>query len=82
MSKDAIGLQGGINVYQYAPKPVQWTDPFISLGPDGHRLDWLTYGSGHVHGLMLDGRPVANFEDGQATTRAVAHRQARIQNRC
>ncbi|KUY86308.1 DUF6531 domain-containing protein, partial [Burkholderia sp. RF4-BP95] len=30
--------------------------------PDGRRLDWLTYGSGHVHGLVLDGRSVANVE--------------------
>ncbi|MDN7820912.1 RHS repeat-associated core domain-containing protein [Burkholderia vietnamiensis] len=27
VSKDPIGLEGGINVYQYAPNPVQWTDP-------------------------------------------------------
>ncbi|QRR05248.1 RHS family protein [Burkholderia sp. MS455] len=33
-----------------------------TIRPDGHRLDWLTYGSGHVHGVMLDGRTVANFE--------------------
>ncbi|RBB41295.1 type IV secretion protein Rhs, partial [Burkholderia reimsis] len=30
--------------------------------PDGRRLEWLTYGSGHVHGLMLDGKSIANFE--------------------
>jgi RHS repeat-associated protein len=27
ISKDPIGLAGGINVYQYAPNPVQWIDP-------------------------------------------------------
>ncbi|WP_369679865.1 hypothetical protein [Burkholderia ubonensis] len=27
MSKDSIGLAGGINVFQYAPNPVQWIDP-------------------------------------------------------
>lgn len=27
ISKDPIGLAGGINVFQYAPNPVQWTDP-------------------------------------------------------
>ena len=27
VSKDPIGLAGGINVYQYAPNPVQWIDP-------------------------------------------------------
>lgn len=27
VSKDPIGLAGGINVYQYAPNPVEWVDP-------------------------------------------------------
>ncbi|WP_329601662.1 RHS repeat-associated core domain-containing protein, partial [Paraburkholderia antibiotica] len=27
ISKDPIGLAGGVNVYQYAPNPVQWVDP-------------------------------------------------------
>nr|WP_238594163.1 RHS repeat-associated core domain-containing protein [Burkholderia pyrrocinia] len=27
MSKDPIGLAGGINVYRYAPNPVGWIDP-------------------------------------------------------
>ena len=30
--------------------------------PDGHRVDWLTYGSGHVHGLLLDGQDLVAFE--------------------
>ncbi len=30
--------------------------------PDGHRLDWLTYGAGHVHGLLLDGEELVSFE--------------------
>ncbi|KQV41142.1 RHS repeat-associated core domain-containing protein [Massilia sp. Root335] len=30
--------------------------------PDGHRVDWLTYGAGHVHGLLLDGQDVVSFE--------------------
>ncbi len=30
--------------------------------PDGHALEWLTYGSGHVHGLLLDGEEVVGFE--------------------
>nr|WP_081067480.1 RHS repeat-associated core domain-containing protein [Burkholderia territorii] len=25
VSKDPIGLAGGINVYQYAPSPITWT---------------------------------------------------------
>ncbi len=27
MSQDSIGLQGGVNSYQYAPNPVEWIDP-------------------------------------------------------
>jgi RHS repeat-associated protein len=30
--------------------------------PDGHTLEWLTYGSGHVHGLVLDGQERVGFE--------------------
>ncbi|MCA8101414.1 ParB N-terminal domain-containing protein [Burkholderia contaminans] len=39
VSKDPIRLKGGINVYQYAPNPVQWVDPLglstcpLSLNP-------------------------------------------------
>ncbi|MDN7907953.1 polymorphic toxin type 47 domain-containing protein [Burkholderia diffusa] len=38
VSKDPIGLAGGINVWQYAPNPVQWVDPLglatVSNAPD------------------------------------------------
>ncbi|MDY0964327.1 RHS repeat-associated core domain-containing protein [Massilia sp. CFBP9026] len=30
--------------------------------PDGHRIEWLTYGAGHVHGLLLDGQELVTFE--------------------
>ena len=30
--------------------------------PDGHRIDWLTYGAGHVHGLLLDGQDLVSLE--------------------
>ncbi|MEW7848894.1 glycohydrolase toxin TNT-related protein [Massilia aurea] len=30
--------------------------------PDGHRIDWLTYGAGHTHGLLLDGQELVSFE--------------------
>nr|WP_084909905.1 RHS repeat-associated core domain-containing protein [Burkholderia ubonensis] len=35
ISKDPIGLQGGINAFQYAPNPVSWIDP---LGLEGEDL--------------------------------------------
>lgn len=28
MSQDPIGLEGGINFYEYAPNPIEWVDPF------------------------------------------------------
>ncbi|MDV8155324.1 RHS repeat-associated core domain-containing protein [Acinetobacter bereziniae] len=28
VSKDPIGLLGGSNIYQYAPNPIEWIDPY------------------------------------------------------
>ncbi|CAB3774180.1 sugar-binding protein [Burkholderia paludis] len=33
-----------------------------TVRPDGHAVDWLTYGSGHVHGMMLDGKELVQIE--------------------
>ena len=33
-----------------------------TVRPDGHRVEWLTYGAGHVHGLLLDGDDIVSFE--------------------
>jgi RHS repeat-associated protein len=33
-----------------------------TIRPDGHTIDWLTYGSGHVHGMQLDGEERIEFE--------------------
>ena len=33
-----------------------------TVRPDGHRINWLTYGAGHVHGLLLDGQELVSFE--------------------
>ncbi|WP_418150182.1 RHS repeat-associated core domain-containing protein [Variovorax atrisoli] len=33
-----------------------------TIRPDGHTTQWLTYGSGHVHGLLLDGQDILGFE--------------------
>ncbi|WP_321882646.1 RHS repeat-associated core domain-containing protein [Paraburkholderia bannensis] len=30
--------------------------------PNTRTIDWLRYGSGHVHGVQLDGRPLLDFE--------------------
>jgi len=34
----------------------------VSTRPDGHEVRLLTYGSGHVHGLMLDGQDILSFD--------------------
>jgi len=33
-----------------------------TIRPDGHVTQWLTYGSGHVHGLLIDGQDILGFE--------------------
>ncbi|WP_230961485.1 RHS repeat-associated core domain-containing protein, partial [Burkholderia stagnalis] len=38
ISKDPIGLAGGINVYQYAPNPMLWIDP-LGLAKRGPKTD-------------------------------------------
>ncbi|KAB0645096.1 hypothetical protein F7R23_34110 [Burkholderia diffusa] len=30
VSKDPIGLAGGVNAFQYTPNPTQWVDPLVS----------------------------------------------------
>jgi RHS repeat-associated protein len=44
ISKDPIGLQGGINVYHYAPNPVEWVDP-LGLARSGQ---WASVGNGRI----------------------------------
>ncbi|KVU91767.1 sugar-binding protein [Burkholderia ubonensis] len=46
-----------------------WHHTYDELGtrigtvrPDGHKIDWLTYGSGHVHGMLLDNEEFVHFE--------------------
>ncbi|RQU81800.1 RHS repeat-associated core domain-containing protein [Burkholderia cenocepacia] len=34
VSRDPIGLAGGLNAYQYAPNPIEWIDP-LGLRCDG-----------------------------------------------
>ncbi|MEX3970503.1 RHS repeat-associated core domain-containing protein [Paraburkholderia caribensis] len=37
ISKDPIGIAGGINPYQYAPNPISWIDPLGLTGEDVYR---------------------------------------------
>nr|WP_310634469.1 RHS repeat-associated core domain-containing protein [Paraburkholderia sp.] len=46
-----------------------WHHTYDELGnrtrtvrPDGHAIDWLMYGSGHVHGLLVDGEERLEIE--------------------
>ncbi|WP_407971109.1 RHS repeat-associated core domain-containing protein [Burkholderia pyrrocinia] len=46
-----------------------WHHEYDELGnrrrtvrPDGHSIDWLIYGSGHVHGMLLDGEERVQIE--------------------
>ena len=57
--------------YQSLPAPVTavWKHEYdelnqriATLRPDGHRVSLLTYGSGHVHGMLIDGHELAHFE--------------------
>nr|KVE20119.1 hypothetical protein WS66_26965 [Burkholderia sp. LA-2-3-30-S1-D2] len=57
VSKDPIGLAGGLNSWQYAPNPVQWIDPLglIKLRHNKSTGTWstpngLSYGQGSAHG--------------------------------
>ena len=34
----------------------------ITIRPDGQRIDYLTYGSGHIHGMLLNQQPLVDFE--------------------
>ncbi|MCT7304625.1 RHS repeat-associated core domain-containing protein [Ralstonia wenshanensis] len=52
-----------------SPRVAVWRHAYDELNqrvstirPDGHRIDLLTYGSGHVHGIQLDGQELASFE--------------------
>lgn len=60
----------------------QWQNTFDELynrssciRPDGMAVDWLRYGSGHVHGILLNKKEVLSFErDGNH--REIQRRQA------
>ena len=47
-----------------------------TIRPDGSVIDWLTYGSGHVHGIQWNGQELISFERDQLhreTTRTQAN---------
>ena len=60
ISRDPIGLLGGSNVFQYAPNPVMWIDPFGLAKTPTRTLqkNWENYvGSKHIHSDIHHGFP-------------------------
>ena len=47
ISRDPIGLMGGSNVFQYAPNPIEWIDPW------GLKGCTVTQGDGKTHDIVL-----------------------------
>ena len=46
-TQDPIGLQGGLNLYQYAPNPLGWIDPLgLSCG-NAKQPEWTNHGYKH-----------------------------------
>lgn len=48
-------------------------DRIKTIRPDGQQVDWLTYGSGHVHGLVLNGDDTVSFERDDLHRETVRH---------
>lgn len=60
---DPIGLAGGLNLYQYAPNPLTWIDPWglskckpdFYVGPDGPSATMPATAYRHMKYMELDG---------------------------
>ncbi|WP_333668003.1 RHS repeat-associated core domain-containing protein [Acinetobacter guillouiae] len=48
-------------------------DRIKTIRPDGQNIDWLTYGTGHVHSLILNGQDVVSFERDDLHREKVRH---------
>ncbi|WP_217709468.1 RHS repeat-associated core domain-containing protein, partial [Burkholderia cepacia] len=51
VSKDPIGLQGGLNLHAYAPNPTEWVDP-LGLWPGQPRETLINGPTSEVAGEM------------------------------
>ncbi|MDN3222573.1 RHS repeat-associated core domain-containing protein [Pseudomonas nunensis] len=49
-----------------------------TVRPDGHRVSWLTYGSGHLLGLRLDDHELAGFERDDLHREVARHQGNRL----
>ncbi|WP_335953231.1 RHS repeat-associated core domain-containing protein [Acinetobacter higginsii] len=48
-------------------------DRIKTIRPDGQNIDWLTYGTGHVHSLILNGQDIVSFERDDLHREIVRH---------
>ncbi|NHC05065.1 RHS repeat protein [Acinetobacter sp. 187] len=48
-------------------------DRIKTIRPDGQQLQWLTYGTGHVYGLTLNGEDIVSFERDDLHREVVRH---------
>ncbi|WP_223262524.1 RHS repeat domain-containing protein, partial [Variovorax beijingensis] len=64
VSKDPIGLEGGVNVHQYAPNPIEWADPLGLAGrktpkpriePGNSKEGWQHIDERHISGTSPHG---------------------------
>ena len=68
VSQDPIGLEGGINLYEYVPNPVGWIDPFgLSSWLDkaisyGHSIP-IGMKNAHGHHIVFKGSYLSNRTD-------------------
>jgi RHS repeat-associated protein len=65
--KDPIGFKGGINVFQYAPSPVEWIDPFglvshpnnsMATTSPSHRYVIVDTTTGELHKTGISSKPL------------------------
>ncbi|WP_315855625.1 RHS repeat-associated core domain-containing protein [Burkholderia contaminans] len=64
VSKDPIGLAGGINVYQYAPNPVSWIDPLgLARCPCADDCEKILADEGVVTGRHGDLKKIDGLQD-------------------
>ncbi|WP_306173527.1 RHS repeat domain-containing protein [Limnobacter humi] len=67
ISQDPIGLAGGLNLYQYAPNPVTWVDPW------GLTCKEYEYNMVESPGPLAEmpGQPATNFSSGKYNQKAL-----------
>lgn len=66
VSRDPISLEGGLNVFQYAPNPILWIDPLglartrKRKGPQANHTPCCTCKTGLVYRVMRNDQDISN----------------------